>query len=79
MYAMWDPCLPLLREYSFLAVFFLKDPEDSNLDGPPYKINREAVEEYFGNDFDLRESFIPETHYECRPKGSEYLCWMQLK
>lgn len=70
----------LLRpEGYFLAVFFLKDGSDSNLEGPPYKIEREAVEEYFGKDFDLMESYIPETHYQCRPKGSEYLCWMRLK
>ncbi len=63
----------------FLAVFFLKDSDDSNLNGPPYKIDRKAVEEYFGNDFYLREAYIPDTHYDCRPRGSEYLCWMQLK
>ena len=62
----------------FLAVFFLKDQMQINLDGPPYKIDREAVEKYFGKDFDLLESFIPKSHYECRPKGSEYVCWMQL-
>lgn len=63
----------------FLAVFFLKDPSDLNSEGPPYKMDREVIGEYFGKDFDILESFIPETHYECRPKGSEYVCWMQLK
>ncbi|MDA0849132.1 MAG: methyltransferase domain-containing protein [Verrucomicrobia bacterium] len=63
----------------FLAVFFLQDPLDPNTDGPPYKIERASIEEYFAKDFDIMESFIPETHYECRPTGSEYLCWMRLK
>lgn len=63
----------------FLAVFFLQDPLDPNTDGPPYKIERASIEEYFAKDFDIIKSFIPETHYECRPTGSEYLCWMRLK
>ena len=63
----------------FLAVFFLKEPGQIDSEGPPYKIDREAVEKYFGKDFDLLESFTPTLHYECRPKGSEYVCWMQLK
>ena len=63
----------------FLAVFFLKDPSHIDLEGPPYKIGREAIEEYFGKNFVLLESFIPRSHYECRPMGSEYVCWMQLK
>ena len=63
----------------FLAVFFLKDSSQIDSEGPPYKIDREAVEKYFGKDFDVLESYIPTSHYECRPQGSEYLCWMQLK
>lgn len=63
----------------FLAVFFLKNKSQYSSEGPPYKIEREAVEKYFGKNFDIIESYIPETHYECRPNGSEYLCWMQLK
>ena len=63
----------------FLAVFFLKEPGQIDSEGPPYKIDREAVEKYFGKDFNLLESFTPTAHYECRPKGSEYVCWMQLK
>ena len=63
----------------FLAIFFLKDPSQIDSEGPPYKIDREAVEKYFGKDFDLLDSFTPTAHYECRPRGSEYLCWMQLK
>ena len=63
----------------YLAVFFLKDPSQIDSESPPYKICREAVEKYFGKNFDLLDSFIPTSHYECRPKGSEYVCWMQLK
>ena len=63
----------------YLAVFFLKDPSQIDSEGPPYKIHRGAVEKYFGKNFDLLDSFIPKSHYECRPKGSEYVCWMQLK
>ena len=63
----------------YLAVFFLKDPSQIDSEGPPYKICREAVEKYFWKNFNLLDSFIPTSHYECRPKGSEYVCWMQLK
>ena len=63
----------------FLAVFFLNDLNQINSVGPPYKIGSEAVEEYFGNYFILLESYIPTSHYECRPEGTEYVCWMQLK
>jgi SAM-dependent methyltransferase len=63
----------------FLAVFFLQYEHGSSSEGPPYKIERASIEEYFGRDFDIMESFIPEMHYECRPTGSEYLCWMRLK
>ena len=63
----------------YLAVFFLKDTMQDDTGGPPYKIEREVVEKYFKNDFDLLESYIPKTHYKSRPHGSEYLCFMQLR
>ena len=37
-----------------------------------------SCQKYFGKDFNILESF-PTSHYECRPKGSEYMCCMQLK
>ena len=37
----------------FLAVFFLKDRSNSTLEGPPYKIDKEAIKEYFGKYFDI--------------------------
>ncbi|MDG1702039.1 MAG: methyltransferase domain-containing protein [Opitutae bacterium] len=63
----------------FLSVFFLKDGCNSNSEGPPYKINKEAVEGYFGSHFEVIESYIPQVHYDSRPHGSEYLCLMRLK
>ena len=63
----------------FLSVFFLKDGCDSSSEGPPYKIDKEAIEDYFGSHFEVMTAYIPQVHYDSRPHGSEYLCLMRLK
>ena len=62
-----------------IAVFFLKDKDSSDSKGPPYKIDKADLENYFGHAFEIIESYIPKVHYQCRPYGSEYFCLMRLR
>lgn len=74
----------------FLGIFFLElagteeinsssSHGKSGIQGPPFKIKREALMPYFENYFDCMKAYLPQRQYNCRPKGSELVCLMRLK
>jgi SAM-dependent methyltransferase len=62
----------------FLAVFFRNVP-DYRGDGPPHPISAEEIEALFRDDFELLESFTPQSTYPSRPVGAEEVRWMRRR
>jgi SAM-dependent methyltransferase len=60
----------------FLAVFF-REVSNYTGDGPPHPISAEEIEQLFGQDFEVIESYVPQQTYSSRPVGSEEVRWMR--
>ena len=61
-----------------LGIFYL-GISDFDRDGPPHPIETKALDELFGKDFDLLESYTPKLAYPSRPIGSEEVRLMRRR
>ena len=63
----------------FLGVFFIADEHYELDQGPPYKVSKDYLLDFFGEKFEIIEAYVPKFTYDCRPYGSELVLTMKAK
>jgi SAM-dependent methyltransferase len=62
-----------------LGVFFIADEHYELNQGPPYKVSKNYLLEFFGEKFEIIEAYVPNETYACRPYGSELVLTMKVQ
>ncbi|MGB0744062.1 MAG: methyltransferase domain-containing protein, partial [Opitutales bacterium] len=62
----------------FLAIFYREVPNYTE-DGPPHPISEQEINELFGENFEVIDSYVPKQCYPSRPVGSEIVSWMSKR
>ena len=77
-----DRVLQFLKPKGQLLGIFFLETEPSAADsqeGPPYKVSKTFLYEFFTPKFEFLEAYVPTKSYACRPYGSELVLRMQVK